>query len=402
MYQYHLKSNRNPELLLVIKTAINFISTFLVCAINTARLVDLRSRATLKILDARVNSIETRNSSNQDLLDRIIEHSDYAQSLANNCVPDNFKWIDVQPIMHQIVQSSLNSSESFTIDFNDIKSKCICKILNKTCTHFTETPHFPNFNFCLNYWPSRMFMEFSFVSLEEYYTKIYLTYMNKLQFNHNFLPVDVIVSPNQVVLPFLSAESLSNYSSNAKPFNEFRGHPYYTSYTTSLLQRYSEIDGSGIAKSSNAECLLYRNSLPTLEVNSLSIDSSLEESQVWIKLAIQLAYHSQDPLAVINATSVLIRNYLFVANDYKSGIDELDKLIRFQYNVLSLMPRSPINFVSRRTIQAFIVRNKSMLIQYKKHLLAGLSTPFYPAQLTTTTISFSLIFLFFNFRWISA
>ena len=359
--------------------------------INRARLLELRSKGTLKILEDRTKYLSTILNSSQvnssnNLLDTIIEYTDYNQSLPKLCMPDDFKWIDTAQIMQHIVKCSFNVTDIFSIDIVDLNSKCICKILNKECKHLNRNSE-QNFNHCLTYWPSRTFMEFSINSLEEYYTKLYILHMNKLQFNHEFLPVDILVTPNSIAIPPISVENLAAFSDDSKQFNEFRCNPLYGTHSFALLQIYSEVDCTGISTATPEECTLYRNSLPTTHINSLSVDSSYEESQIWIKLAVQLAFHSQDIIAIIQTCSLLVRNYLYIGKDYVSGIEELDKLLQFLYNCLVITPRIPSNLYTRMYIQSMIAREKSVLIQYKKHVYANIPRPFYPAQLMIINIS---------------
>ena len=185
LYQYHQQSDCKPEDLLILKNSINLISAFFCCSISHARLVDLRSKATLKILDARANSMShlliNSVAADEDALDKVIRYTDYSVTLPKYCMPDDYLWIDVSKIMHHIVKSSLTVDEAFSVDYSDLDSYCICNILKRKCTHRDSISRHPNFNFCLTYWPSRIFMEFSFISLEEYYSKIYLTYFYKKQ-----------------------------------------------------------------------------------------------------------------------------------------------------------------------------------------------------------------------------
>ena len=404
LYQYHRESHCKPEDLLILKNSINLISMFFCCSITHARLVDLRSRATLKILKARSNPmnqlLESQVINSLDALDQIIHFTGYNDTLSKYCMPDNYNWIDISKIMNHIVKSSLNDNEFFAPNYNNLDSNCICDILEKECSHKNVLFH-PQFNFCLTYWPSRIFMEFSFISLEEYYTKMYLSFLNKLQFNHDFLPVDIILTVNKVMMPSISLESLSKFTnSDLQQFNEYRGHPVYSSFLPNALQRSSTIIGNGIVSASEDEIAKFRSSLPVSGFNSLSSESSYEESQIWIKLAVQLAYHTKDVIAVIHSTSVLIRNMMYIGKDYLGGIQELDKLIQFEYSSLVLLPRNSKNLTTRKSVQSNIIRDKSILIQYKKHIMAGLITPFYPAQLLQVNINGSnhdVIYFTFEF-----
>ena len=391
LYQYHLQLKGKHATLLIIKNCMLMFSIFLCGIISRARLVDLRSKVTLKILKAHSSELvrALNPNKNYNLLDKIIEFTDYNVSLSKMIMPDDFKWIEVPHILHYVVRGSFIFSENFTINVNDLESICICNILKKvcTCTH-NPTNNYPDINFCNHYWPARVFLEFSSNCLEEYFTKIYLMHLNKLHFNHEFLPVDVVLSPNLISTPLISKQNLETFSAKDTYLSQYKSHPFYTSFFVSALQIKSNIiDGSGITKSSSEDIKNYRESLPLAKINSLSIESSYEEAQIWLKLGIQIAYYSQDISAIIHTTSTLVRNYFYIGKEYVAGEIELEKLIFFLYNSLAILTRSSVNLALRKFIQATIIREKSALIQYKKHKLVGLQTPFYPAQLMTITIS---------------
>ena len=96
---------------------------------------------------------------------------------------------------------------------------------------------------------------------------------------------------------------------------------------------------------------------------------------------------SRDVYSVINSSSYLIRNYLYIGRDYEKGIEELEKLILFCYGCLLTLPKTPSNYLIRRLVQSQIVKDKSVLIQYQQHILGGLKSVFFPAQLMTIVIS---------------
>ena len=216
--------------------------------------------------------------------------------------------------------------------------------------------------------------------------------MNKLQFNHDFLPVDVVVAPSLVKSPPITKENLEAFSSGSSSLSQYRGHPFFGSFFVSAIQLYSNIDGSGLNSASSDDIKNYRDSIPCLETNYLSIESSIEESQTWTKLAVQLALYSNDIIAVCHTTSTLVRNYLYIENNYILGIDELNRFMQFLYCSLSSLPRTPTNIPLRRFIQSNIVREKSVLAQYKKHVMAGLTSFFYPGQLLSVIIGILLLF----------
>ena len=387
LYEYYLYNGGKPESLVVIKNMILLFQAYFCGIITRARLLDLRSRATLTILDARKNVLSSLLISNykKNILDTILECTVY-KTLENFCMPAEFKWFDINEILQYIVCSSFIKSESFSLDVKNIASGCNCSFQNIVCVHNISSKH-QNFNFCLSYMPSRIFLEFGLNSLEEYFTKIYILHFNKLQFNHEFLPIDVVVGRSNVNIPPITPENLTSFAESIDgPSSIYRQHPIFSGFHHAALSLKSEIDGSKIKQPSNDDVLLYRNSLPVLEVNSLSIESSFEEAQTWTKLALQLAYISRDVYAVTQASLFLIRNYLYVGFDYENGIAELEKLIQFHFGSLLLLPSVPSNLFMRYFVQNNIIRERSLLVQYHKHVQAGLNSLFFPGELMSILV----------------
>ena len=211
--------------------------------------------------------------------------------------------------------------------------------------------------------------------------------MNKLQFDHEFLPVDIIINYNHTKIPPIQKEHLIYYAETFDdPTSIYRQDHVFSSFFSHAIKLKSEINTTKIEAVTNIDISLYRDSLPVLASNSLSVESSYEEAQTWLKLAIQLAHIARDTYSVINSTSCLISNYFYVGRDYANGMEELEKLILFEYGSLITIPNNSSNQFLRRFVQSQIIHNKSELIQLQKHKLANLGPLFYPGQLSSITI----------------
>ena len=366
---------------------------------NRARLLDLRSKAALRILETRQNLIATRfaNPKNKNLLDTILEYSDFKFILESSCVSQDFRWIDCNEIFHYIMQACLIPNETFTINIYEPISNCICCILGTVCSHKEPDSTKSIGNFCIVHLPSYILLEFAHNSLDEYFTKKYLSYLNKLQFNHDFPPVDILPASTNIPMPPIANERVVYFADSIKESHcIYRQHPIQSLLFDSSINLKSNVDFSKFKSVSNDDISRYRNSLPLMDVNSLIAESSYSESQSWTKLAIQLAFASNDIHSVVLSSSVLIRNYLYVGEDYDSGCNELEKLIFFEYCSLLTLALIPSNFFLRKFIQGQIVRDKSVLLQLKKHILGGFKSKFFPGQIMSIKISISYFFILFT------
>ena len=402
-YLYKIYFNNNgksqPEIMMAIKNIIMLFQIFQVNVTNRARLLSIRSKTSLFIIEARHNdnmSSLLGSVKTPDIIDKIIEHMDYKSMLESCCVPDTFRWINCDEILHYIMQSSFIPNETFSLNVRDPNSNCICSILDKVCTHQAPNTTKSIGNFSLSYIPTYVLLEFGYNCLEDLFTRKYLMYLNKLQFDHEFLPIDMNINYNHISIPPITKESIMYFAYSLNdPTRSFRQHPVNSLFFNHLMALKSNVDTSKITPPTQEEIIKYRNSLPTLEINALSIDSSYEVAQTWTKFAVQLAYISMDVYSILVASSYLIHNYMFVARDYVNGILEIEKIIQFQYNcLLSLPPSITANYAMRRLVQSQIIRDKSILMQFRKFKLTATQSIFYPGQLMSIKISmlYNLIF----------
>ena len=232
-------------------------------------------------------------------------------------------------------------------------------------------------------------------TLEEYFTKIYLAYLNKLLNGIYCVPLNLITLKNHDQSLFkISKENLINFvrsTDDHEPGKIYRQNPFFSLCNMQAIRLPSKINGIDLIEISENEVDKYIESLPLFKSNFLTLESSYLECQTWTKLAIQLAFISKDLYSLIFANSYLIRNYLYVDRDYDNGINELQKMVAWLYNSLLSLPPTNENRLNRTLVQGQIIRDQSLLFQYKKHALANLGNVFFPGQLVSIMIGIYLI-----------
>lgn len=357
---------------------------------DRARLLDLRSRATLQILKAHKENLTAMDAPN--LLDKILEITDIESLLKLHLVPENFLWIKSTDFLQYLAIASFESTPKLSLDFVNFDNKCICSVLGRLCScdvKLNTSSAVNKVNFCLPYMSCRIFLEFGLSSLEEYFSKLYILHMNKLQYGHEFLPIDILLSSNPINVPVVTNDNLisfSDFSNTDENLLGLKRHPVFSDFFYSCLKVNSAIDGSKLISPTPQQVEAIRKSLPNSNINFLNAESTYDESITWSKLAVQLAYVSRDYNAVIQSTSFLIRTFLFAGHDYASAIDEIEKFISFAFEALLSLPRIPKNFFARRNWQANIIRYRSVLLQYKKHVNANLTSLFFPGEVLSVDI----------------
>ena len=389
-----MHSNR-PEIVLSLKNLILLFFHYFTICLQRVRLLSLRSRATIQILDAHKNEMSSllNETRSHNLLDTILDYCDH-ESLDKYCMPDDFIWFDTTAISQHIIQSSFSSLPSFSLNFKE-KGECMCAIIKIQCTHAKcDSSANSNLNYCLPYVAARIFLHFALDAIEEYFSRLYIQYLNKIQYKHEFMPTDIKIIGYKITVDSIPPSNLvfcTDFNNFRDAYKNYRDHPLFSNYFVSVANLRVDNCLKSIETPSKETIKYFRDSFPTINGNVISSYGNYEESQIWTKLAVQWAYLSKDINTVSNASSYIIRLYMFIGRDYLNALFEIERLLQFCDDTLTGLPLLPIcessSVIIKRACQSNIVRFKSLHIQYKQHVAANLGDIFYPGELLAINIS---------------
>ena len=385
---YTLKPNPCPKIIYFLKTVI-LISFLTIAMITTrVRMLDIRSRVTINALqDCRDNTSSfdpaLREQGSSEWTKRVWKYCD-AGSLNKYCMPDETSWFDLSIFFAYMLSNSLNVTYLFSIDVNTPNAYCLCSILGKSCEHvanekFVDHPVI----FSTNYIIICVFVGMAHDVMEDIFSRQYCNFIKNMRCIKHSLRIEEVHFKVEVADLPIANLFLSVNKDAEDVLRPFRTAAFSSSFFNKCVMLDSGHDDPLSFPSLSPENIAsFEFSLPKVKERLFfSSEATIDEAILYFKLALRVAQLSNDASNITYAGIRLVICLFLWKRDYCAGIIEAEKLIRYSYDALIHFPPMLGNSSGRLSCQSVIVRLKSFILQYQKHIAAGITNPFYPAQL---------------------